>query len=201
MASGTHVLEQPALVLNQNFVPIHLTTARHALVLLYQEVARAVNPVDGSLHRFQTWADLRVPEGEPAIRSVSLRLPIPEVVVLERYSQVPRRSVPFNRKNLYARDRNRCQYCGRHLESRELTIDHVLPRVRGGISSWTNCVLACISCNRRKAHRSPEEAGMRLLRWPSRPRWTPKHLFTNMPRRASWEKVIGHAYWNVDLEE
>ena len=59
MSSGTHVLEQPALVLNQNFVPIHLTTARHALVLLYQQVARAVNPDDGSLHRFQTWADLR----------------------------------------------------------------------------------------------------------------------------------------------
>lgn len=201
MTSGTHVLEQPALVLNQNFVPIHLTTARHALVLVYQEVARAISPVDGSLHRFQTWADLRMPDDHPVLRSVTLRVPVPEVVVLDRYSLVPRRTVPFNRRNLYARDRNRCQYCGRHLESRELTIDHVVPRVRGGVSSWTNCVLACISCNRRKAHRSPEEANMRLLRAPARPRWTPKNLFTHMPRRESWERVIGHAYWNVDLEE
>ena len=87
------------------------------------------------------------------------------------------------------------------LETRELTIDHVIPRVRGGTSSWVNCVLACISCNRRKAHRSLDEAGMHLLRRPFRPRWTPKQLFTNLPRRASWERVIGHAYWNVDLEE
>ncbi|MFN8177726.1 MAG: HNH endonuclease [bacterium] len=201
MNSGTHVLEQPALVLNQNFVPIHLTTARHALVLLYQQVARAVDPADGSLHRFQTWADLRATDDQMVVRSVNLRLRVPEVVVLEHYSQVPRRSVPFNRKNLYARDRNRCQYCSRHLEPRELTIDHVIPRVNGGVSSWANCVLACISCNRKKAHRTPEEAGMKLLRRPERPRWTPKHLFTNVPRRASWEKVIGHAYWNVDLEE
>jgi 5-methylcytosine-specific restriction endonuclease McrA len=201
MSSGTIALEQPALVLNQNFVPIHLTTARHALILLYQQVARAVDPADGTLHRFQTWADLRVPDDQPVVRSVNLRLRIPEVVVLEHYSQVPRRTVPFNRKNLYARDENRCQYCLKHLEPRELTIDHVIPRVRGGVSSWTNCVLACIACNRKKAHRTLDEAGMHLAHRPMRPRWTPKHLFTNMPRRASWERVIGHAYWNVDLEE
>lgn len=193
-------LEQPALVLNRHWVPVHLTTSRHALMLLYQSVARAVHPGDLSLHRFQTWADLRLPDDVPHVHTVSRQIPLPEVVVLERYGQIPRRSVAFNRKNLFLRDRNRCQYCGRELETRELTIDHVLPRVQGGTSSWANCVLACVPCNRRKAHRTPEQAGMQLLRLPFRPRWTPRHLFSGIARRESWERVIGEAYWNVALE-
>jgi 5-methylcytosine-specific restriction endonuclease McrA len=198
---STAALEQPALVLNRHWIPVHLTTSRHALMLLYQSVARAVHPTDLSLHAFQTWTDLRLPEGAPHVHTVSRRIPLPEVVVLERYGQIPRRTVPFNRKNLFLRDGNRCQYCGRTLETRELTIDHVLPRVQGGTSTWRNCVLACVPCNRRKAHRTPAQANMHLLRDPLRPHWSPRHLFTGMARRASWERVIGEAYWNVDLEE
>jgi 5-methylcytosine-specific restriction endonuclease McrA len=164
-------------------------------------VARAVHPSDLSLHRFQTWADLSIAEGQPFVRTVSRPIAVPEIVVLERYGQIPRRTVPFNRKNLFLRDQNRCQYCGDRVESRELTIDHVLPRVQGGTSTWENCVLACVPCNRRKAHRTPAQAGMALLRDPLRPSWTPRHLFTGMPRRATWERVIGEAYWHVALEE
>lgn len=200
MSSGIHVLEQPTLVLNRHWIPVHLTTARHALTLMYQQVARAVNPEDGSLHRFQTWADLLPPEGQPVVHTPSLSILVPEVVVLERYGKIPRRTVPFNRRNLYARDHHKCQYCSRRLESGELTIDHILPRVQGGKSSWTNCVLACVSCNRRKAHRTPRQAHMKLRQPPTRPHWTPRHLFHGMPRRATWEKVVGHAYWNVSLD-
>jgi len=198
---STAALEQPALVLNRHWIPIHLTTTRHALMLLYQSVARAVHPTDLSLHRFQTWADLRIVDGQPFVRTVNRAIAVPEIVVLERYGQIPRRTVPFNRKNLFLRDQNRCQYCGTRLESRELTIDHVLPRVQGGTSTWENCVLACVPCNRRKAHRTPPQAGMTLLRDPGRPHWTPRHLFNGLPRRATWERVIGEVYWNVDLEE
>lgn len=200
MSTGVQTLEHPALVLNRLWVPIHLTTVKHAIRLVYQEVARAVDPRDCTLHRFQTWADLSVPEGHPCIHSPHLTLPVPEVVVLERYDKVPRRTVPFNRRNLYHRDSFRCQYCRRQLEPAELTIDHVLPRVQGGISSWENCVLACVPCNRRKAHRTPEQANMHLMKPPKRPHWTPRHLFQGMPRRASWEKIIGEAYWEAQLE-
>jgi 5-methylcytosine-specific restriction endonuclease McrA len=200
MSAGVAILEQPSLVLNRHWIPIHLTTARHAIGLVYQSIAWAVHPEDCSLHRFQSWADLRVPDDVPCIRTPTLRIPIPEVVVLERYGHVPRRGVPFNRRNLYVRDEYRCQYCGRKLEGPEITIDHVRPRVQGGISSWENCVLACIPCNRKKAHRTPAQAHMRLRRPPVRPRWSPRLLFTGLPRRASWERVIGEAYWNVDLE-
>jgi 5-methylcytosine-specific restriction endonuclease McrA len=199
MSAAAAVLDQPAVVLNRHWVPIHLTTARHAIGLVYQSVARAVDPVDCSLHRFQTWADLRVPEDVACIHTPTLTIPVPEVVVLERFSRIPRRTVPFNRRNLFVRDQWSCQYCGQRLASGEITIDHVVPRVHGGVSSWENCVLACIPCNRRKAHRSPEEAGMRLRREPARPHWSPKLLFTGVPRRASWERIIGEAYWNVDL--
>jgi 5-methylcytosine-specific restriction endonuclease McrA len=201
MSVTVAALEQPALVLNRHWTPIHMTTARHALMLLYQSVARAVHPVDLSLHRFQSWADLRVPDGLSSVRTVSQQIALPEVVVLERYDKIPKRTVPFNRRNLFLRDRFHCQYCGAGSDAKDLTIDHVVPRVRGGISSWENCVIACIPCNRRKAHRPLEEAGMRLRRDPVRPSWTPRHLFTGIPRRATWERVIGEAYWNVDLEE
>ncbi len=201
MTTGVAILEQPALVLNRHWVPIHLTTAKHAIGLVYQCVARAVDPVDCSLHRFQSWSDLRVPEDTPCIRTPSQRIPVPEVVVLERFGRVPRRGVPFNRRNLFVRDHYRCQYCSRPLEGAEITVDHVLPRVQGGTSSWENCVLACIPCNRRKAHRTPVQAHMRLRCEPVRPKWSPRLLFSGQPRRASWERVIGEAYWNVDLDE
>ncbi len=200
MSTGVAILEGPALVLNRHWVPIHLTTARHAIGLVYQCVARAVNPDDGSLHRFQSWADLRMPDDALCIRTPSLRIPVPEVVVLDRYGRVPRRQVPFNRRNLFVRDGSRCQYCRRPLESSEVTVDHVRPRAQGGRSSWENCVLACVACNRRKAHRTPEQAGMHLRHAPVQPRWSPRLLFSGIPRRASWERIIGEAYWNVDLD-
>ena len=194
-------LEQPALVLNRHWIPIHLTTARHALMLLYQSVARAVHPTDLTLHRFEEWTDLRLPDDCPSVNTISQAISLPEIVVLERYGKIPRRSVPFNRRNLFFRDRFRCQYCGLKSDARELTIDHVIPRVRGGTSTWENCVIACIACNRRKSHRTLTDSGMRLMTDPRRPGWTPRHLFAGIPRRATWERVIGEAYWNVNLEE
>jgi 5-methylcytosine-specific restriction endonuclease McrA len=200
MSSSALLLEQPALVLNRHWVPIHLTTSRHALTLLYQRVARAVDPLDCTLHRFQSWADLAVPEDVPCVRTVTLRIRVPEIVVLERYGQIPKRSVPFNRKNLFDRDRNTCQYCGHHDVSQELTIDHVVPRSRGGTSHWENCVIACLTCNLKKGNRLIEEAGLHLRRRPRAPRWTPHLLLAEIPRKDTWERVIGEAYWNVPLE-
>ncbi len=194
-------LEQPALVLNRHWVPIHLTTSRHALTLLYQRVARAVDPTDCSLHRFHSWADLAVPDETLCVRTVSLRIRVPEIVVLERYGQIPKRSVPFNRKNLFDRDRNTCQYCGARDSPQELTIDHVVPRSRGGTSTWENCVIACLPCNLKKGNRLLEEAGLHLRRRARAPRWSPQLLLAEIPRKATWERVIGDAYWNVELEE
>ncbi|MDP6461296.1 MAG: HNH endonuclease [Gemmatimonadota bacterium] len=200
MSNPSAALERPALVLNRNWVPIHQTTGRHALVLLYKAVVRAVNPVDCSLHRFGSWSDLRVSDDAAVVSSVSFRIIVPDIVVLDSFSKIPRRRVPFNRRNLFERDRSTCQYCGKHEDPETMTIDHILPRSRGGTSSWKNCVIACVHCNLKKRDRTPREAGMLLARTPVLPTWSPKLLMRRLPRLASWERVIGEAYWSVELE-
>src|SRR5512143_342332 len=100
--------------------------------------------------------------------------------------------------NIYRRDRHTCQYCGVHLPPEELSVDHILPRSRGGRSTWTNCVLSCLRCNRRKSNRSVEEAGMRLIRQPVEPKWTPCVTIPLGHRKTSWQQFINNEYWNVE---
>ena len=194
------MLDQRALVLNRHWVPIGTTSVRDALCLLYREAARAVDPEDYSLHDFDSWASLRVAEEEPCIRSVSFKIRVPEVVLLTRYSSIPHRKVTFSRKNIYRRDRYTCQYCAAKPPLQDLSVDHVVPRSAGGRSSWTNCVLSCLKCNRRKSNRTLAESGMRLLKTPSEPTWTPCITVPLGHRRTSWEHFISHEYWNVELE-
>jgi 5-methylcytosine-specific restriction endonuclease McrA len=111
---------------------------------------------------------------------------------------MPTSAVTFSRRNIYKRDRYTCQYCGIQPGSEELTIDHVSPRSQGGLSTWENCVLACVSCNKRKADRTPEQARMPLKKPPARPAWRPLYA-TQHVRIDSWSKFISEAYWNVEL--
>ena len=105
----------------------------------------------------------------------------------------------FSRRNVFKRDKLTCQYCGKQPGGEELTIDHVVPRAQGGRSSWTNCVLACVDCNSRKAARTPSEARMKLHKQPVRPNWKPIYA-QRMNRIQSWNNIISEAYWNVELE-
>jgi 5-methylcytosine-specific restriction endonuclease McrA len=194
------MLDQRTLVLNRHWVPIGTTSVRTALCLLYREAARAVRMEDYSVHDFDSWASLRVAEEEPCIRTVRLRLKVPEVVLLTHYEAFPRRRVTFSRRNIYRRDRYTCQYCGVKLPPEELSVDHLIPRSRGGRSSWANCVLSCLRCNRRKGNRTVEEAGMRLIHLPAEPPWTPCVTIPLGHRRTSWEHFISQEYWNVELE-
>ena len=194
------MLDERTLVLNRNWIPIGTTTVRTAICLLYREAARAVHPEDYSVHDFDSWASLRVAEEEPCIRTVSLRLKVPEVVLLTEYDSFPRRKVTFSRRNIYRRDRHTCQYCGSRPPIEELSVDHVVPRSRGGRSNWTNCVLSCLRCNRRKSNRTLEESGLRLIHHPVEPAWTPCITIPLGHRRTSWEQFISHEYWNVELE-
>lgn len=195
------MLNEPALVLNRSWYPIGTTTVRDAICMIYRAAARALDPEDCVAHDFDSWASLRVPDGEPCLRTVRLRIKIPEVIILTNYDTLPIRRVPFSRRNIYKRDRNTCQYCGARPSLAELTIDHILPRSDGGRSNWENCVLACLACNRRKANMLPQQAGMRLRTKPSEPHWSP---FISIPmgqRKSSWEQFISERYWNVELEE
>ena len=194
------MLDDTALVLNRSWVPIGTTSVRDAIVMLYRESARVILPEDYSVHDFDSWASLRVAEEEPCIRTVTLEIKIPEVLLLTNYDDYPIRKIPFSRRNIYRRDRFRCQYCGEKGDSGELSVDHIFPRSRGGVSSWSNCVLACLDCNRRKASRTLREAGMRLVHPPKEPTWTPTLHIPMARRKVSWQSFISDQYWNVEQD-
>jgi 5-methylcytosine-specific restriction endonuclease McrA len=193
------VLDRPTLILNRNWQPVGVNTVARALVKVFSEAARIVDPTDFRLYTWEDWARLRPADGEPFIRTQRLVLRVPEVAVLTSYDRIPANAVTFSRRNVFKRDRFTCQYCGRQPGSEELTIDHVIPRALGGLSTWENCVLACIDCNRVKADRTPEQAGMVLRRKPVRPMWKPLYAPSGV-RIASWSKFLSEAYWNVELE-
>ncbi|MEX2560394.1 MAG: HNH endonuclease [Pirellulales bacterium] len=193
------VLERPTLILNRNWQPVNVATVARALVLVWNAAARVVDPDDFQLYTWADWSRLAPPDGGPCIRASRLRLRVPEVVVLAGYDRLPDAAVSFSRRNIFKRDHSTCQYCGRQPGSEELSIDHVVPRAQGGLSTWTNCVLACVECNKRKADRTPQQAGMRLRKQPVRPAWKPLYARHGVVV-ASWSKFVSEAYWNVSLE-
>ncbi len=195
----TTTLTRPTLVLNRNWQPVGVATVARSLILVYSDNARIVDPHDYRLYTWADWSELRPGEGESFVQTLRYKLRVPEVVTLVRYDRVPANSVTFSRRNIFKRDRYTCQYCGVQPGSEELTIDHVLPRSRGGPSSWDNCVLACVACNKRKADRTPEEARLRLAHPPVRPQWRPYYA-EQATRIASWSKFLSEAYWNVELK-
>jgi len=141
-------LQTPVLVLNASYEPINICGARRALVLVLKGVARTEEEQGAVLH------------------AARVRMPMPSVIRLLEYRRIPHQTRALSRKNILLRDRNCCQYCGTILASGELTLDHVIPRSRGGNSSWENLVACCHPCNRKKGNRYPTEAGMKLMREP-----------------------------------
>lgn len=192
------VLQRPTLVLNRNWQPIHVATVARALIMLYSGTARVVDPADYQIYNWEDWSRLRPRDGDRSVRTVRYQLRVPEVVVLACYDGMPGATVPFSRRNIYKRDRFTCQYCGAQPPMDDLTIDHVVPRSHGGTSTWENCVLACFSCNKRKADRTPMQAGMHLRHPPKRPSWRPFYTWCSKPIK-SWERFLGEAYWNITL--
>jgi len=194
------VLNTKVLVLNRSYLPIHITVVRRALSLLYQGIARAVDEQYRTFD-FASWADLAAEEDTIGLVDRAIR--VPRVILLQGYDRIPRRYVRFSRFNIYARDGNRCQYCGRQFPRAELNLDHVVPRSRGGTSVWENVVCSCHRCNRLKGGRTPTEAGMRLVRLPRRPQWTPFMTETYSLRRyKEWMpflSAVDAAYWNTEL--
>ncbi len=201
MSDQALVLDERTLVLNRSWMAITTTTVRRALSLVYQRAAKIVCPESYVIHDFDTWSELAVARDEPCIRSVSLRIRVPEIIVLAMYDGVPSRTVAFSRRNLYRRDLFACQYCGVRPGSEELTIDHIVPRSAGGRSTWTNCVLACVDCNKRKANRPLRRTGMTLLRKPQVPKWSWDIEVSFGRRKVSWENFLSERYWNVELKD
>jgi 5-methylcytosine-specific restriction endonuclease McrA len=198
------VLDSSVLVLNASWSAVHIASVRRAISLVYQGLAQFVSPEDFNTYDFDSWRELSRVGGSDTgcVRSIDFTLRVPEVIRLPHFNGRQRRKIRFTRRNLFERDACTCQYCGVKLPVRELTLDHVVPRCHGGRSTWENLAVACVKCNSRKANRMPHEAGMRLLRQPTKPRW-PAYLAVRMGpvRRASWQRFIDAAYWDSELKE
>ncbi len=164
-ASRPAIMQEPVLVLNATFEPINVTAVRRAMVLLLKGVAQAEELNHAEVH------------------SATKVLKVPSVIRLLAYRHIPQQTRALSRKNILLRDHNTCQFCGHMFSASELTLDHVMPRSRGGRSSWENLVASCYQCNNRKGDRTPEEAGLELVR---RPRPFTLHTSRQLMR------LIGH---------
>lgn len=162
---------QRVLVLNASYEPLQLVSIRRAVVLLLQEKAELVEAA------------------EQRLRAQGFSLEVPIVIRLVRYIRIPRRMrLPCSRRGVLARDRETCQYCGAQPGRLHLTVDHVLPRSRGGLTTWENVVAACRECNHRKGGRTPEEANMTLLTRPRQPQYVAFALLGELERHEIWRK-------------
>jgi 5-methylcytosine-specific restriction endonuclease McrA len=195
------LLTSHTLVLNRHWLAVGFTHARRAISLVYQDVAKIIAPDTYVLHDFESWTDLsrQAPKDE-CVRSVRTVFRVPEIILLTSYDGQPRASVAFSRRNLCIRDRYTCQYCSIKVDGEDLTIDHLHPRSRGGLTTWENCVISCMRCNERKRDRTPVEAHMKPIRHPRKPRWSPSFAVPLRQRRSSWEKFVSDLYWDVELE-
>jgi len=204
-------LDSSVLVLNSSLVAVDMTTAKRAFCLLCKAVAEVVDVSDGQFefHGFQSWREISEfkrsngLEGEDSewVATVSSEIEVPRVIRLLFYDRFPQRGVPLNRRNLFARDENKCQYCGDRFASSELSVDHVVPISMGGTTCWTNVVCACTECNKRKGGRTPRQAGMHMVRRPGQPKRNPQiKLKLRRKKYYTWKHFLDEAYWSVTLE-
>lgn len=171
-------LGRPVLVLNRLWQPLQTCSARRAISLLclsHAKVVQTEGEAKYMTHDLESWIAYSAAGHAPgpAVHSPSLTLIIPSIIVLDAYDQLPRREVRFSRENVFERDRHTCQYCRKEKPERDLNLDHVIPRDKGGKTTWTNIVTSCIRCNTRKANKLPREANMFPMNSPVKPRWRP----------------------------
>ena len=205
-------MQSSVLVLNRMYMAVQVMSVRRAFCLLFKDLAEVVNVENGAYvsYDFNSWrevsqwkAALQNPaDHEDWIRAVNFSIQVPRVIRLLRYDLFPKNVIKFNRRNIFLRDGNRCQYCGNRFSTQHLSLDHVQPRSRGGGTNWENIVCACLKCNVRKGGRTPQEAQMRLIKKPVKPKRSPllAQQLTSL-KYESWKQFLDEAYWTVELQD
>ncbi len=202
------------LVLNRSWLAVQICSVKRSISLLYQGHARVIDE-DYQAYDFEHWSQVsqQMVEVGPDefICSPSVRIRIPRVIVLQFYDKLPSREVSFSRKNLFERDKYTCQYCGekpqnrrvalKWMEEKALNLDHVVPRSRGGKTTWSNIVSACYKCNTKKGNKLLKEIGWKLIKQPKIPAWLPTiDLGLKVQPHKQWVNFLDLAYYNVELE-
>jgi 5-methylcytosine-specific restriction endonuclease McrA len=210
-ARGHSSLDASVLVLNKMFMAVHVIGLRRAFCLLCKELAEVVH-LDGegafATYDFASWQEISnfrdanfVREEDDWVRTATSEIRAPRVIRLVGYDKVPKQTVKFNRRNIFARDHNQCQYCGRKFATSELSLDHVIPRSQNGGATWENIVCACVDCNVRKGGRTPRQANMTLIRKPEKPKRSPLlNMKLTQKKYQSWQSFVDNAYWSVELK-
>ncbi len=185
------------LVLNRIWQPVNVVGLERAFSLLTLDHAQVIYAEDDSFRIFESSAwfaycrEVTNPKGARVVHTVSQTVLVPSVLLLRSYDRILLQEMKFNRQNLLERDEHRCQYCGKTFKPGDLNMDHVLPRDRGGSTTWENVVTSCIRCNSRKSNRLPNEAGMRLMKAPQRP---PRRPFVSSlygkPMNKAWARFL-----------
>jgi 5-methylcytosine-specific restriction endonuclease McrA len=196
--------------LNKLFMAVHIISVRRAFCLLCKDLAEVVTLDDGQFATFdfETWREVSEyrsknfrQEDDDWVRTASSEIQVPRVIRLLHYERMPKHTVKFNRRNIFARDNNLCQYCGKRFATSELSLDHVVPRSQGGQSTWDNVVCACVECNVRKGGRTPKQAHMHLVKKPEKPKRSPMLSMKLTHRKyQSWKTFLDNAYWSVELK-
>jgi len=210
VSAASSILDSNVLALNRHFMALRVMSVRRAFSLLFQNVAQVIHIEGGqyATYDFDSWAELSQlkrefePHAHEWLHTVRFEIAVPRVIRLLCYDKLPRSDVRFNRRNIFARDRNRCQYCGDKFAMNELSLDHVVPRSQGGKATWENIVCCCLKCNVRKGGRTPEQARMHLITPPVKPKRSPMiSMKLANERYASWKAFLDQAYWSVELKE
>ncbi len=205
-------LNSHVLVLNRLWLAIRVIDARRAFSMMFRNLAEAIRVDDGSYtsHTFESWSELSDAGDQFSgfdenaydwVRTVRMEIAVPKIIRLLGYDRLPKQEVKLNRRNIFARDKNLCQYCGKKFPTQELSLDHIKPRSQGGESSWINLVCCCVKCNTRKGGRTPDQAHMKLIHPPVKPKRNPVvSLRLGNDRYASWRQFVDQAYWSVELK-
>lgn len=199
--NATTSLQSSVLALNRMYMALQVVSAKRAFCLLWKGYAEVINIEDGAYmaYDFDSWlelSELRIEllertEHEDWIRSINFDIQVPRVIRLLNYDRVPKNVVKFSRRNIFLRDEHCCQYCGKRFGTSALSLDHVIPRSRGGPTNWENIVAACLRCNVRKGGRTPQEAGMRLSRGPFKPKSNPMMAFQRHSEKYEcWNRFL-----------
>jgi hypothetical protein len=186
-----YLKRETVLVLNRNWQAIHVKSPAEALAAMFSDDATGldVQGTDNMIpYRWDQWINLPYDENASYIKTVRGDIKIPKIIILAEFDKVPQKRPKFSSKAIWRRDESICQYTGQKLTPNEGNIDHVIPRSKGGKTSWTNCVLVHKEVNARKADKMPHEAGLKLIRQPQIPKALPTTFYIkNKHKIQEWE--------------
>lgn len=211
------VMSLQVLSLNKVYSPLGLISVKEAVDAIFSERAEIIEEEENggfSNHDVSSWLELSemknllMQEGEEGINhiwinSVEPYFIAPRVIRYLHYDKSFIKQVKFSRRNIILRDNYTCAYCNKKLPLEQLQLEHIIPKSRGGKTTWTNTITACIKCNQKKGNRTPKEAGMKLHWKPTKPKFLPKNqrIIVRDPRYKFWEQFVSDLYWSTELQE